>query len=178
MVFPWCTNGVPKECGESWVSNLFKRLSVGLKRPLAMAAAVVALMGGAVVTAAPASAAVYYCTTKAPYEHRPVTTSGTLSYSCYLNPSHDNATATTALQRSYNTCYASANRPLPSGRTTLIVDGDYGNETLAAIEWVQRAHGLGDDGLYGPNTARAMRMQQQAGNLPGWPVGSCHSWTP
>nr|MDT0659073.1 peptidoglycan-binding domain-containing protein [Micromonospora sp. DSM 115978] len=35
-------------------------------------------------------------------------------------------------------------------------DGAYGSQTKAAVEYVQRRHGLTPDGTYGPNTRAAM----------------------
>lgn len=76
---------------------------------------------------------------------------------CYLNSSHDDYDATRALQVSYNECYSHLYPgDLPSGRTTLVLDGDYGGETTAAVANVQARHGLGRDGLYGPATARVI----------------------
>ena len=57
---------------------------------------------------------------------------------CYLNSSHDDYDATRALQVSYNECYSHLYPgDLPSGRTTLVLDGDYGGETTAAVANVQ-----------------------------------------
>ncbi|MBC7274932.1 peptidoglycan-binding domain-containing protein [Nocardioides sp.] len=64
---------------------------------------------------------------------------------CYLNPGHRGAAVKT-LQRALNRCY---------GRS-LEVDGIYGEATKAAVKVAQGRHGLFKDGLFGPNTSRAM----------------------
>lgn len=77
-----------------------------------------------------------------------------------------------AFQRSYNKCYwhlASNFSDYPR----LVVDGDYGSKTKAAVRRVQSWAGIVNDGLYGPGTARRM-MQWTAATVNGEPVGgSC-----
>ena len=45
----------------------------------------------------------------------------------------------------------------------LVTDGVYGSETKAAIKFVQGAHGLYKDGLYGPDTADVFKSYVHIG---------------
>ncbi|SDK73129.1 Putative peptidoglycan binding domain-containing protein [Nocardioides sp. YR527] len=69
----------------------------------------------------------------------------TYSPLCYLNPGHT-GNAVKTLQRALNQCY---------GRS-LDVDGIYGDDTKAAVKVAQGRLGLKQDGLFGPNTSKAM----------------------
>ena len=117
------------------------------------AVAVVAVaFAGLAVTAAPASAAGGICQTKFSGLIYLPTEQALGSRSCYMYKTYGAAVAVDAFQESYNTCYAGW-----PGRGVnwphLIEDGIYGDLTAAAVERVQRYHGLNDDGYYGPATA-------------------------
>jgi hypothetical protein len=66
-----------------------------------------------------------------------------------------NSAAVRQLQRSMNTCY----------QKQLVLDGDFGGRTEAALIDVQRRSGTTPDGQYGPNTRKAMR--HEGNSVPG-----------
>jgi peptidoglycan hydrolase-like protein with peptidoglycan-binding domain len=66
-------------------------------------------------------------------------------FACYLKQG-DRSTGVKALQQSLRSCY----------RASVAVDGYYGPQTKAALERVQRLHGVRADGVYGPATMKAM----------------------
>jgi hypothetical protein len=122
-------------------------------RAILSAVAVVALsFAGLAATAAPASAAGGICQTKFSGLIYLPTEEALGSYSCYMYKTYGGRAAVDAFQETYNTCYAGwpgRGASWPS----LIEDGIYGDDTAAAVERVQRYHGLKDDGYYGPATA-------------------------
>jgi hypothetical protein len=86
----------------------------------------------------------------------------TLNHRCLLrygdrfrDPEHS---PVMTLQRNLNYCY----------RTGLAVDGVYGPRTRAAVQRVQRLHGITDDGVYGPQTRSAMRWREYSFDLGRW----------
>lgn len=75
--------------------------------------------------------------------------------SCYMNSSRGAAVAVRHLQKAYNACYAQFGNKL-------VVDGDYGDLTEAAVRVIQSKEGLvPTDGLYGPSTALRMRIPDE-----------------
>lgn len=99
---------------------------------------------------------------------------------CYMNDQLANrGDHVKALQRSYNKCYARLS--FFDDYPVLVVDGDYGSRTKAVVRAVQAYAGIGNDGLYGPTTARRM-MQWTASTVNGQPVGGAceyyvnHHW--
>lgn len=74
------------------------------------------------------------------------------------NPFGDPAAAIKALQRNLNYCYGAG----------LTVDGRYGSLTRAAVQRVQRRHGIAVDGIYGPQTRSAMNWREYNSRLQVW----------
>jgi len=66
-----------------------------------------------------------------------------------------NSGAVRQLQRSMNVCYGEH----------LVLDGDFGGNTEAALRRTQAKAGTAADGQYGPNTRRAMR--HESNDVPG-----------
>lgn len=74
-----------------------------------------------------------------------------------MSSSQGTAAAVKTLQRAYNACYAQFGTPL-------VVDGDYGDLTKAAVRVIQSREGLvPTDGLYGPATAAKLRIANSGG---------------
>ncbi|SCE80783.1 Putative peptidoglycan binding domain-containing protein [Micromonospora coriariae] len=97
-----------------------------------------------VLTASPAAAAPQ-CVLALYYQNNYVPGSGDLSPNCTMGyGAYGNAVR--ELQRSLNTCY----------RKGLTVDGDFGGKTRDALKSVQGSLKISQDGVYGPQTARAM----------------------
>jgi peptidoglycan hydrolase-like protein with peptidoglycan-binding domain len=74
-----------------------------------------------------------------------LTRTGSRHFACYLKQG-DRSTGVEELQRNLRSCY----------RASIAVDGYYGPQTKAAVERVQRLHGIRVDGVYGPATMKAM----------------------
>ena len=102
--------------------------------------------------AAPASAADVICQTKHSGLIYVPTDRALGNYSCYMYKTYGGKAAVEAFQRSYNTCYAGWPGRGPDW-PRLSEDGIYGDLTATAVAWVQRHHGLKNDGYYGPATA-------------------------
>jgi peptidoglycan hydrolase-like protein with peptidoglycan-binding domain len=66
-----------------------------------------------------------------------------------------NSAAVRQLQRSMNVCY----------QEHLVLDGDFGGNTQAALIRTQKRAGTPADGQYGPNTRKAMR--HESNDVPG-----------
>jgi peptidoglycan hydrolase-like protein with peptidoglycan-binding domain len=73
------------------------------------------------------------------------TRTGSRHFACYLKQG-DRSWGVEALQQNLRSCY----------RASIAVDGYYGPQTKAAVERVQRLHGVRVDGVYGPATMKAM----------------------
>jgi peptidoglycan hydrolase-like protein with peptidoglycan-binding domain len=74
-----------------------------------------------------------------------MTRTGSRHFACYLKQG-DRSWGVEVLQRNLRSCY----------RASVAVDGYYGPQTKAAVERVQRLHGIRVDGVYGPATMKAM----------------------
>lgn len=152
---------------------------------LAMVIAIAVSAAGLAVTALPASAWVY-CDTVSEVTD---TASGRIFYPTYQNTDpncdmriNENGTvgqraAITQLQESLNLCYG-PNRvrngswaPPYTVTNQIDEDGEYGNNTRAAVRAVQRYHnsrygaGLADDGYAGPKTRSKMIHETREGTF-------------
>ncbi|RKN39670.1 peptidoglycan-binding domain-containing protein [Micromonospora endolithica] len=117
------------------------------------------------VSAAPAQAAAPRCNAVAfiPYIHGgggqlevPVyRTSGSNSLLCVMSYG-DRGDDVSQLQWTLNYCYGEG----------LSLDGDFGSRTKSALIRAQKREGIGADGIYGPQTAQALRF-------PWIPYGGC-----
>ncbi|MGW0218821.1 peptidoglycan-binding domain-containing protein [Micromonospora chokoriensis] len=104
-----------------------------------------------ILTATPAAAAPQ-CVLALYYQNNYVPGSDDLSPNCTMGyGAYGNAVR--ELQTNLNTCY----------RKGLTVDGDFGGKTRDALKSVQSALGIASDGVYGPQTARAMNHRIVAG---------------
>jgi hypothetical protein len=115
------------------------RLPRGFASATAFAAALV------VVPAGTADAATPHCSTWV-YRYNitlPASSSGALD--CTMGRGSQ-SNAVRALQYNLNFCYDAG----------LTVDGEFGSRTERALKAAQRKDGTDDDGVYGPNTRRAM----------------------
>ncbi|MDR7382019.1 peptidoglycan-binding domain-containing protein [Promicromonospora iranensis] len=130
---------------------------------------------GAVAFAAPASAAAGYCNNYASLDGTggwvyrvPVqSVSGGYHETCYMAPSTSYNKGAEQLQRSLKHCYLSH---IPSAWRASFVDGYYGGRTSEVLASVQSASGVSGDGLYGPNTRRAIKwpaFSQASGSFTG-----------
>ena len=145
-------------------------------RALAVFTAVSLFFGvGAVAVAAPASAAAGYCNTFASsdgtggwvYRIPVQSVSGGYHELCYLGKSTAYNNGAEQLQRSLKLCYLAH---IPAAWRDAFVDGYYGDRTISVLASVQGAEGTGADGLYGPNTRRAIKwpaFTQAAGSFTG-----------
>ena len=115
-------------------------------RKLALLAA--GLIGGAllnVVPAAPASATVY-CNIEMVYQNAFVPgNDGTFTPNCLLGQGAVN-NGVASLQDALKTCY----------RKNISIDSNFGPQTKAALVAVQSSLHITADGVYGPQSARAM----------------------
>ena len=146
-----------------------------LKRWVAVFVAAIALLAGGVTVALPASAAVYTCNDRLSGTYVPINFNASPDTACYLNASNYTVAGTRALQTSYNRCYAdSFGYTLPNGDKYLATDGIYGGQTADAVRIVQDHHNLGQDGLYGPGTAAKFRSYVY--DRPSTP--ECVHWNP
>jgi peptidoglycan hydrolase-like protein with peptidoglycan-binding domain len=105
------------------------------------------LAGGLVVVpAAPASATVY-CNISLVYQNAfvPGNDDNGLTPNCISAQGAVN-NAVVEIQRALVTCY----------HKNIAVDRDFGPRTKAALVQVQQSLGIANDGVYGPQTARAM----------------------
>ncbi|WP_162465632.1 peptidoglycan-binding domain-containing protein [Streptomyces taklimakanensis] len=133
--------------------------SVGL-----VAAMVVGLLGG--VAATPSAAASWECDQSitvpkgdaylihVPFEFEPIYTGD-----CFVRHGARGGEVS-AIQRSLRYCY---------GRD-IVVDGVFGDKTLAALKNVQSRIGVASDGVYGPRTRDAMswpRYHESTGQIYG-----------
>ena len=126
---------------------MLKRLTV----PFAMLAAV----GGSLfVGVAPAAAAPATCTSIAYYQDAQVPATSSGSVNCQLRQGN-RGTAVSQLQNTLALCGGF----LPWDG----IDGDFGTDTKAALQRAQRAGGVSADGIYGPNTRRAIKHQSASG---------------
>ncbi|MFD7078295.1 peptidoglycan-binding protein [Nocardioides sp. NPDC059952] len=125
-----------------------------MNKKLTFALAGLAVVGASVVVSSPPASAAGVCNGSASgwvyhnYNYRMAMVYDSNSANtplCYLNPGHT-GNAVKTLQRALNQCY---------GRN-LDVDGIYGDATKAAVKVAQGRHGLKQDGLFGPNTSKAM----------------------
>ncbi|MBT1098370.1 peptidoglycan-binding protein [Streptomyces sp. Tu102] len=121
---------------------------------------------GVVATGTPAAAAVYDCNTT--YKWRkgtnlyillPWDSRGTSL--CYLSPG-DSGRDVAALQYTLLMCY---------GRD-IDVDGEFGSQTKAALQYAQRQEGIAADGYYGVESLNALRWQPRKIS-DGEPMGVC-----
>jgi len=106
------------------------------------------ITGTALVTAVPASAAVSSCTGTSLYTDAagfqqaiPTIGNGTHQDDCELGVGNQGS-AVKDLQYTLDECYL----------RSLTVDGIYGSQTQAAVEYAQRSVGITADGIYGPQT--------------------------
>lgn len=132
-------------------------------RMVTVFAAVSLFLGmGAVAVAAPASAAAGTCNNYASSDgtggwvyRTPVqSVSGGYHEICYMGRSTTYNKGAEQLQRSLKLCYLSH---IPAAWRDTFVDGYYGDRTAGVLESVQAAAGTGADGLYGPDTRRAIK---------------------
>jgi Putative peptidoglycan binding domain len=86
---------------------------------------------------------------------------------CLLSTSSASWSGTTSLQATLIQCYGY----LPVGS----VDGLYGPKTKAAVIKVQARYGLAQDGVYGPNTARAMSWGIEGANSQAGKTFGCRN---
>jgi peptidoglycan hydrolase-like protein with peptidoglycan-binding domain len=121
---------------------------------------VAAIAGTLLVSGSPASASAPYCRASTWQETSQRTValpvSGIGGWRCYMaRGAHSPAVA--ALQRSMNNCYSTVIG------AQLRVDGDFGTRTRTALLRVQRKLHIRRDGVYGPQTALAMRHVANSG---------------
>jgi hypothetical protein len=117
-------------------------------RAVALAAAVACGGAAPLVVAGPAAAVTPTCTLALAYQHHYVPGSDGLSPNCLMSPGAQSQAVRT-LQFSLNTCY----------HKNLATDGIYGTNTKNALYAVQGTLHIGQDGKYGPQTARAMNHE-------------------
>ncbi len=118
-------------------------------------AALVVALGPLLLPLAPAEAALPSCnsTTRAytaaenEYAVIPTYRNGSVDDIGCLLGSGNSGSAVRALQTALNRCHG---QPIS-------VDGSFGPQTRAAVVAVQRAHGLRQDGVYGPATRSVIR---------------------
>ncbi|HVQ94601.1 MAG TPA: peptidoglycan-binding domain-containing protein [Mycobacteriales bacterium] len=116
-----------------------------IRKAALLAAAALAVPLG-LIPAGPASAAPQ-CTIDLVWQNAftPGEDSGSFSPNCQMGRgAHSNAVG--ELQSALNTCH----------HKNIAVDNDFGPATQSALISVQRALGISADGVYGPQTARAM----------------------
>lgn len=125
----------------------FKRAISMALAPLSLAAATI--VGVGVPASAAETAAAYTCITRfsAPatptgWRQTPWSRAGQTNR-CLMEPGARHV-GVEALQNSLKFCYG----------YNIAVDGIYGTNTKAALAGAQRQHGIADDGVYGPVTAR------------------------
>lgn len=116
--------------------------------------AVVAAAGGVgVAIAAPATSATAHCGYSrvfygSVYDMRlPTISSTNHSYACQLSYG-DSGEGVRTLQWILNKCYGAG----------LTIDKQFGSKTRAALQRVQNAEGVDDDGIYGSDTRAAMKV--------------------
>lgn len=85
------------------------------------------------------------------------------SYKCYLFKGDGPDDGVRSLQRAINACYIDRGY---ISRARLVVDGEFGTNTKAALVAVQNYLHINADGGYGPQTHNAM-------SFPGAPSGIC-----
>ncbi|MEV6810637.1 peptidoglycan-binding domain-containing protein [Micromonospora sp. NPDC051296] len=120
-----------------------------------IAAAAVMLTAAAVlpvVTASPAAAATPQCVLSLYHQNNYVPGNTNLSPNCVMGVGAVGNHVST-LQSSLNNCY----------RKGLAVDREFGPKTRDALKQVQSSLGIPADGVYGPQTARAMQHTIVAG---------------
>jgi len=135
-------------------------LRITARRRATLAALLLATIASMLVaSASPASASAPYCRTttwQATSQRTVLVPAEGGTWRCYMaHGAH--STAVSALQRSLNTCYAS------TIGTKLRVDSDFGQRTRTALLRVQRKLHIHRDGIYGPQTALAMRHLAYSG---------------
>lgn len=91
-----------------------------------------------------------------------MTRTGSRHFACYLKQG-DRSSAVRVLQENLRSCY----------RASVAVDGYYGPQTKAAVERIQRLHGIRIDGIYGPATMKAMNWR-----LLKFPIASQRCYSP
>jgi murein L,D-transpeptidase YcbB/YkuD len=74
------------------------------------------------------------------------------NFDCWLARGSRNA-GVGRLQRMLNDVWGSHTS---EGYRILAVDNDYGANTQAMVKWAQRQYGIGDDGVYGPQTRNSI----------------------
>ncbi|AWW41756.1 hypothetical protein DN051_38205 [Streptomyces cadmiisoli] len=135
------------------VTHTYRRAAAGILAGVGL------LSGLAFAAAQPASAADGWCNT---HVARTKTFSGSV-YTAYI-PSYNTSTncymaigaqgpAVAALQRSLDVCYGES----------LVIDGQFGDRTRAALVRAQRTEGIGDDGEYGTQTRDHLKWEYTRG---------------
>lgn len=92
------------------------------------------------------------------------TRTGSPNFGCYLRQG-DRGTGVYQLQHALRDCY----------KSRLTVDGQYGLQTKAVVQAVQRRHGIKADGIYGPATMRAMYWRLTGHTPPNTNSQKCYS---
>jgi hypothetical protein len=115
-------------------------------RSIAVIATLVA--GTLIAPTAPIASATVYCTFGLVWQNAyvPGEDSGTWSPGCVMASGAGPNNAVRTLQSNLNKCHGKS----------LAVDGEFGPATRSALIAVQRALQITADGVYGPQTARAM----------------------
>ncbi|MEU6206429.1 peptidoglycan-binding domain-containing protein [Micromonospora musae] len=132
-------------------------------RRVAATALVAASVGSVLAVAAPASAAASdrvavlatpACTKSITYQGALVPASSGNSVNCHMQRGNV-SDGVARLQDTLNDCYPNELRRV--GVYPLAIDRNFGGNTQRALTEVQRVSGTAADGVYGPNTRRAIR---------------------
>ncbi|MFD8599860.1 peptidoglycan-binding protein [Kitasatospora sp. NPDC059646] len=118
-----------------------------------LAAAALALSGLWIGAAQASAASLPTCTKQDFFFYKPVADNG--SDSCIMGYGNQ-GDGVVALQRALAQC----------NNIFIGVDGIYGNETKSAVMQIQRAAGITQDGVYGPNTRNHMGFLYIGGSTP------------